>query len=368
MNKHLQMNNISNNRNINMENFIYEQIDSEREKTNSQSKENSIGLKKSSSVSRNKNNQNSQNLNRKNPPNTIIHNSIYMKKKRNVSLNNVKNKNEATKINHKKKNHKLIDLSDRENSIICNLNQYECINNNNKTKERDWISYIQSKTQRAKEYSMIVKKNNMANSINHNSDRDNILSSASKSKSISKSKQKIKGRSNSNVSINKPRLFDDISFWVKKINLNREKKKKEIEDKIIKGRNVTKNDKNKKSRNTKNDNMFFKSSSIENNKRNILSSSSLSINVKTVYNNKNYRIINNNKSNKKDYYRNSNNFINNDINTILGSKYAQLYNKKNMVKNSFDNNNFSINNHTVNTRKPLISYRINKGKIHSYKN
>ena len=114
--------------------------------------------------------------------------------------------------------------------------------------------------------------------------------------------------------------------------------------------------------------MFFKSSSIENNKRNILSSSSLSINVKTVYNNKNYRIINNNKSNKKDYYRNSNNFINNDINTILGSKYAQLYNKKNMVKNSFDNNNFSINNHTVNTRKPLISYRINKGKIHSYKN
>ena len=250
---------------------------------------------------------------------------------------------------------------------MCNLNQYECINNN-KTKERDWISYIQSKTQRAKEYSMIVKKNNMANSINHNSDRDNILSSASKSKSISKSKQKIKGRSNSNVTINKPRLFDDISFWVKKINLNREKKKKEIEDKIIKGRNVTRNDKNKKSRNTKNDNMFFKSSSIENNKRNILSSSSLSINVKTVYNNKNYRIINNNKSNKKDYYRNSNNFINNDINTILGSKYAQLYNKKNMVKNSFDNNNFSINNHTVNTRKPLISYRINKGKIHSYKN
>ena len=151
MNKHLQMNNISNNRNINMENLIYEQIDSEREKTNSQSKENSIGLKKSSSVSRNNNNQNSQNLNRKNPPNTIIHNSIYMKKKRNVSLNNVKNKNEATKINHKKKNHKLIDLSDRENSIICNLNQYECINNN-KTKERDWISYIQSKTQRAKEY------------------------------------------------------------------------------------------------------------------------------------------------------------------------------------------------------------------------
>ena len=384
--------NLTNNKNLNMENLIYEKIEPERnEKSNS--KENLIGLKKSSSViisnkiltnnqfnqlfQNNNQNNNLQNSIKKNPQNTIIHNTIYIKKKRNVSIND-NQQNKIIKNAHKKINniqkHKIIDLSDRENSMISNLNHYECINSNNKSKEKDWISYIQSKTQRAREYSLIVKKNNMLNSINHNSDRENIISSASKSKSISKSKQnKFKGRSNSNIStICKPKLLDDISFWVRKINIKREKKRKEIEDKF----NRDKNNNNRlsklnKSRNVKNENMIFKSSSIENNKKNIFSSSSLSINVKTVFHPKNgtYRMINNNKSNKKKYYKNYNNFnnfINNNIINTLGANYAQLYIKKNMIKSTYDNNNFSVNNQTINIHKPLISTRINHGKINPY--
>ena len=384
--------NLTNNKNFNKGNLIYEKIDSDKnEKSNS--KDNSIGLKKSSSVTisnkvltnnqfnqlfqnNNKNNY-YQNSIKKNPQNTIIHNTIYAKKKRNVSINdNQQNKiiqNVHKKINHIQK-HKIIDLSDRENSMISNLNHYECINSNNKSKEKYWILYIQSKTQRAREYSLIVKKNNMANSINHNSDRENMISSASKSKSISKSKQnKIKGRSNSNIStICKPKLLDDISFWVRKINVKREKKRKEIEEKLNRDKiNNNRLSKMNKSRNFKNENMIFKCSSIENNKKNIFSSSSLSINVKTVFHPKNgtYRMINNNKSNKKKYYRNYNNFnnfINNNINNTLGVNYAQLYIKKNMIKSTFDNNNFSVNNHTINTHKPLISTRINHGKINPY--
>ena len=375
--------NLTNNKNLNMENLIYEKIEPERnEKSNS--KENLIGLKKSSSViisnkiltnnqfnqlfqNNNKNNY-YQNSIKKNPQNTIIHNTIYTKKKRNVSFNdNQQNKiikNSHKKINHIQK-HKIIDLSDRENSIISNLNQYECIDSNNKSKEKDWISYIQSKTQRAREYSLIVKKNNMINSINHNSDRENIISSASKSKSISKSKQnKIKGRSNSNIStFCKPKLLDDISFWVRKINVKREKKRKEKEEKLNRDKiNNNRLSNINKSRNFKNENMIFKCGSIENNKKNIFSSSSLSINVKTVFHPKNgtYRKINNNKSNKNKYYRNYNNFINNKVNNTLGVNYAQLYIKKNMIKNTLDNNNFTLNIQTINTHKPLISTKSGK--------
>ena len=375
--------NLTNNKNFNKGNLIYEKIDSDKnEKSNS--KDNSIGLKKSSSVTisnkvltnnqfnqlfqnNNKNNY-YQNSIKKNPQNTIIYNTIYTKKKRNVSFNdNQQNKiikNSHKKINHIQK-HKIIDLSDRENSIISNLNQYECIDSNNKSKEKDWISKIQSKTQRAREYSLIVKKNNMINSINHNSDRENIISSASKSKSISKSKQnKIKGRSNSNIStFCKPKLLDDISFWVRKINVKREKKRKEKEEKLNRDKiNNNRLSNINKSRNFKNENMIFKCGSIENNKKNIFSSSSLSINVKTVFHPKNgtYRMINNNKSNKNKYYRNYNNFINNKVNNTLGVNYAQLYIKKNMIKNTLDNNNFTLNNQTINTHKPLISTKSGK--------
>ena len=144
------------------------------------------------------------------------------KKKRNVSLNlennsNKQSRNKNKKISNIQKN-KRIDLSDKENSIRKLIN-YE---NKNNSKDKNCVSYIQSKTQRAREYSMIVKKNNMINSINHNS-------SNSKSKSISKSKKKIKGRSNSNISIIKPHLFGDFSCIVKKNNLKKEKNKKGIE-------------------------------------------------------------------------------------------------------------------------------------------
>ena len=90
------------------------------------------------------------------------------KKKRNVSLNLENNSNKQIRNKNKKisniQKNKRIDLSDKENSIR-KLNNYE---NKNNSKDKNCVSYIQSKTQRAREYSMIVKKNNMVNNINHN--------------------------------------------------------------------------------------------------------------------------------------------------------------------------------------------------------
>ena len=371
LSKHLKMN-LSINKNLNLDNFVYDKKELElKNKSNSHSKDNSkiFETKKPLLITCDYKYTNNQNLTKNNNPNRIIkYNPIFSKKKRHVSLSQEKiiNKsirnNSQKKINHVQK-HKITDLSERDNSILSNLNQYEYIKSNSKSKDKNWISFIQSKTQRAREYSMIVKQINIGNSINHNS-RENKNSSNSKSKSsISKSKKKIKGRSNSNISFFKPNLLNNISFWSKKINLNEEKKKKD--------KSLNKIDKNKKSRNIKNDNnMFFKSGSIENNKKNILSSSSLSINVKTAYNpkNGNYRFVNNNKTNKKCFNnKNNNKFINNNANDALGSNYAQIYIKKNMFKNSFDNNkNFSISNKII-SQKPLIYTKIKQGKINSYK-
>ena len=111
--------------------------------------------------------------------------------------------------------------------------------------------------------------------------------------------------------------------------------------------------------------MLFKSSSIDNNKKNILSSS-ISTNVKTVYEpkNKTYKIINN----QQNYHKNSNNFINNHINDTIGSNYTQLYLKKNRNKTPIENNNFFLNSKTFTTHKPLVTSRLNKGKINSYNN
>ena len=371
LSKHLKMN-LSINKHLQLDNFVYDkkEIEIKNKTNNSHSKDNSKKLesKKPLLITCEYKYTNNQNLIKKNYPNRIIkYNPIFTKKKRHVSLSQEKiiNKsirnNSQKKINHIQK-HKITDLSERENSILSNLNQYEYIKSNSKSKEKNWISFIQSKTQRAREYSMRVKQINIGNSINHNS-RDNKNSSTSKSKSsISKSKKKIKGRSNSNVSFFKPNLLNNISFWSKKINLNEEKKKKD--------KSLNQIDKNKKSRNFKSDNnnMFFKSGSIEN-KKNILSSSSLSINVNTAYNQKdgNYRFVNN-KTNKKCFNKNYNKFINNNANDALGTNYAEIYIKKNMLKNSFDNNkNFSISNKNIN-HKPLIYTKIKQGKINSYKN
>ena len=372
LSKHLKMN-LSINKHLQLDNFVYDkkEIEIKNKTNNSHSKDNSkkFESKKPLLITCEYKYTNNQNLIKKNYPNRIIkYNPIFTKKKRHVSLSQEKiiNKsirnNSQKKINHIQK-HKITDLSERENSILSNLNQYEYIKSNSKSKEKNWISFIQSKTQRAREYSMRVKQINIGNSINHNS-RDNKNSSTSKSKSsISKSKKKIKGRSNSNVSFFKPNLLNNISFWSKKINLNEEKKKKD--------KSLNQIDKNKKSRNFKSDNnnMFFKSGSIENNKKNILSSSSLSINVKTAYNQKNmnYRFVND-KQNKKMFNKNNNKFINNNTNDALGSNYVQIYIKKNMLKHSFENNkNFSITNQIIN-HKPLIYTKIKEGKINSYKN
>ena len=372
LSKHLKMN-LSINKHLQLDNFVYDkkEIEIKNKTNNSHSKDNSkkFESKKPLLITCEYKYTNNQNLIKKNYPNRIIkYNPIFTKKKRHVSLSqetiinkSIRN-NSQKKINHIQK-HKITDLSERENSILSNLNQYEYIKSNSKSKEKNWISFIQSKTQRAREYSMRVKQINIGNSINHNS-RDNKNSSTSKSKSsISKSKKKIKGRSNSNVSFFKPNLLNNISFWSKKINLNEEKKKKD--------KSLNQIDKNKKSRNFKSDNnnMFFKSGSIENNKKNILSSSSLSININTAYNQKdgNYRFVNN-KTNKKCFNKNYNKFINNNANDALGTNYAEIYIKKNMLKNSFDNNkNFSISNKNIN-HKPLIYTKIKQGKINSYKN
>ena len=361
LSKHLKMNlSIYKNKHLNLDNLIYEKNDTEKKSDYSHSKENSIHLKNQSSISKNIKNQYIKKSNKNNPQNIIIkYNPIMTKKKRNVSLNLENNSNKQLRNNNKKisniQKNKRIDLSDKENSIR-KLNNYE---NKNNSKDKNCVSYIQSKTQRAREYSMIVKKNNMVNNINHNS-------SNSKSKSISKSKKKIKGRSNSNISIIKPHLFGDFSCFVKKNNLKKEKNKKGIEQKISKEKiNLNKYFNNKKSRNIKKDNMLFKSSSIDNNKKNILSSS-ISTNVKTVYEpkNKTYKIINN----QQNCHKNSNNFINNHINDTIGSNYTQLYLKKNRNKNPIENNNFFLNSKTFTTHKPLVTSRLNKGKINSYNN
>ena len=71
---------------------------------------------------------------------------------------------------------------------------------------------------------------------------------------------------------------------------------------------------------------------------------------------------------KKCFNKNNNKFINNNTNDALGSNYVQIYIKKNMIKNSFENNkNFSITNKIIN-HKPLIYTKIKQGKINSYKN
>ena len=143
----------------------------------------------------------------------------------------------------------------KKNNMVNNINHNSSNSKSksiSKSKKKDWIAYIQSKTQRARDYSMIVKKNNMC-SINHNSDRR--LSSSSKSKS--RNTNKIKGRANSNVTIGKSSLIDDISFWINKINFKngkkilKEIKKININNIVSKEKNNNNNNKTKKSRNLK---------------------------------------------------------------------------------------------------------------------
>ena len=366
--------NLTTNKNNKMNSLMSHFSDSEKRgksnDNNSQENNNSIQIKRTSSVSRNnknnKKNRNNNNTNyynsiyKMNKANTIIHYNINNnKRKKNVSLNS-SNKTIYNK-NHLQKNRIINDLSDYSTMSNPNNEKYN--------KKKDWIAYIQSKTQRARDYSMIVKKNNMC-SINHNSDRR--LSSSSKSKS--RNTNKIKGRANSNVTIGKSSLIDDISFWINKINFKNGKKiLKEIKkiniNNIVSKEKNNNNNKTKKSRNLKHENISFKSSSIDNNKKNILSSSTLTMNAKTIYNqrngnNKQNKI--NHKSNKKEYHK-RNNFINNNINETIISNYAQIYVKKNHLKSSFENNNFTVNNQTIQPQKPLISSRINKKKIYSFK-
>ena len=197
---------------------------------------------------------------------------------------------------------------------------------------------------------------------------------------LSSWKKEFKNHKSINIMLSSKHILNNL----KQLKLNQRKTINPLEiqdeDKIFYELNTSKNlnegkkknkiDKNKKSRNIKKDNnMFFKSGSIENNKKNILSSSSLSINVKTAYNQKNmnYRFVND-KQNKKMFNKNNNKFINNNTNDALGSNYVQIYIKKNMLKHSFENNkNFSITNQIIN-HKPLIYTKIKEGKINSYKN
>ena len=359
LNKYLQMN-LTTNKNNKINSLISHFSDSEKRNENNSQDNNSIQIKRTSSVSRNnKNNKNNRNnyynsIYKINKANTIIQYNInYNKRKKNVSLNSsIKTINNHK--NHLEKHRIINDLSDRDYSTMSK-------ENNCNKKKKDWIAYIQSKTQRARDYSMIVKKNNINScSINHNSDRR--ISSSSKSKS--RNKNKIKGSSNSKILIGKSSLID-ISVWINKINFkNRKKIRKEVKkvninNIISKEKNNDNNNKTKKSRNLKHENISFKSSSIDNNKKN--PSSSLKMNVITIYNprNINYKPKKmNHKSNKKEYYK-SNNCIINNINETINTNYARLYIKKNHLKRSFEGN-FTINTHTIQPQKPLISSRINK--------
>ena len=100
-------------------------------------------------------------------------------------------------------------------------------------------------------------------------------------------------------------------------------------------------------RNLKNENMYFKSSSNDNNKKHNLSSS-LTMNAKTIYNQRlGKNKVNNHKSNKKDNYKILKKYINNNNIHALNSNFAQLYIKNNNLKNYFDYGNYPINNHTI---------------------
>ena len=190
--------NLSINKNLHLDNLVYDKKEFNKKTDNSHLKDNSnlLEFKKPLLITCEYKCTNNQNLTNKNNINKIIkYNPIFTKKKRYVSLSQDKIINKSVRkiyqnqINHIQK-HKITDLSERDNSILSNLNQYEYIKSKSKSKEKNWISFIQSKTQRAREYNMIVKKNNIGNSMNHNY-TDNKNSSASKSKSsISKSKKK----------------------------------------------------------------------------------------------------------------------------------------------------------------------------------
>ena len=169
-------------------------------------KDNSNGkqIKKNLSFSRNNKEIFYNNINNKNiPPNTIMQYNYNNIKNRKVSIEPEINK--VNYSNFQKKNYNY--FLEREHSI--NNNYYI----ENKQKENEINN--QSKTQRAREYSMKVKEHNMGNYNFHNeSIINNRVSSVSKNKN--KSNQKMGLRSNSNKVMNiKNGIIEDLSYYVK---------------------------------------------------------------------------------------------------------------------------------------------------------
>ena len=322
-------------------------------------KDNSNGkqIKKNLSFSRNNKEIFYNNINNKNiPPNTIMQYNYNNIKNRKVSIQPEINK--VNYSNFQKKNYNY--FLEREHSI--NNNYYI----ENKQKENEINN--QSKTQRAREYSMKVKEHNMGNYNFHNeSIINNRILSGSKNKN--KLNQKMGLRCNSNKVMNiKNGIIEDLSYYVKILQM---KKNEQYHNKYKDIPISTRNKSNIKSRNKKqNNNIYYKSGSIEGNKNNhIMSSSILTMNVKTIYSNKNNKFNKIFKNSSRKNIRNSNYNINkNNLNSINNNDkindYYQNNNyskfKKNILKSSFENDK---NNQTYSSKKSIVSIRNTKRKL-----
>ena len=199
-----------------------------------------------------------------------------------------------------------------------------------------------NKTQRAKEYSIKVKKFNLANSICSN-ERNLMKNYSDIKKKENNDKKLLKNRANSSLySSNMNKLYSNISQINNKKNLNKGVY-------IINGGNINENNMNnkKKSRNERKDSAIScKNSSIEINKKNNgLTSTTMSINMNTMYNRKNNQL--NKDKNNSVIYKNLNQ---NDKKNII-SNYAQIYLKKNYFENGMVKNQILYNKSLTGLKK-----------------
>ena len=297
------------------------------------SKDNSItSIKKPLSVTRNRN------LNNKIPPNTILNYNYnnFKKRKRNISINPEFMNNTVFMRNKIKMS---IDFSERgfiNKSLI--KNKEISIENGDKLNNGKL-----NKTQRAKEYSIKVKKFNLAKSIISN-ERNLIKNPSDIKKENNDKKFKLKNRANSSIySSNMNKCYSNISQINNKKNSNKEVY-------IINGGNINENNYMKNKKKSRNERkvsaISCKNSSIEINKKNNgLTSSTMSINMNTMYNRKKNQL--NKDKNNSVIYKNLNQ---NDKKNII-SNYAQIYLKKNYFENGMVKNQILYNKSLTGLKK-----------------
>ena len=260
-------------------------------------------------------------INKNNPPNTILnYNYNYSKRKsikRNISLNPDYINRTLSSQNKQKTSYS--NIKNIDSSIEKKIS-------NNKS--------LNSKTQRAKEYSIKVKKYNLGNSL---------ISNRSYNSKNSKGKNYNKIRTCSSISsnFNNNNNIDNIYNW--KMIPNQKKLNENNNQILINGasQNEKKYCNNQKSRNTKNNSIiFYKSNSIENKKMNGLTSTIMTINMKTMYkpiNVENGNNKNNSQLNHSIILKKIKSFNNkNNIRKNIPSNYAQIY-LRNKLKNTIEN-------------------------------